>query len=152
MADNVIINTKLYIPFLLNGIILFMPLFCKKQFWLYWKHCFPLASFFDIYVLCYLSVLPRGKLLETRPPCKFSDGGASKWTRRAEPHIPAPPSLWSGPSSIPCVPSSCSPAYHTPPLSQRLLFLKVWWSSLQTCEPEETLFTAAQKLQALSAP
>ena len=42
---------------------------------------------------CPASILPRCKLLETRPPSKFPVGGAAKWSSRAEPYIPAPPSL-----------------------------------------------------------
>ena len=101
--------------------------------------------------ICPTSVLPCCQLLETRPPSKFPAGGALQWQGRAEPDVPASSRLRSDPtsiSSIPSVPSSCSPAAHTPPLSKRFLPSKVWRYNhqIKTCLPKETFFQTAQKL------
>ena len=107
--------------------------------------------------LCPPPVLSCGKFLETRPSSKFPAWNTSWWVCEAKPHIPAPLSLSTGPSSIPCLPSPCSSAPSTTPLSQRLLSPRVRPqdqaspSQVQTSHSQSFFKKAAQKLPALSA-
>ena len=96
--------------------------------------------------ICPPPVLPCGKFLEARPASKFPSGGASWWSSRVKPHLPAPSCLWSGTSSILCYPSLCSSAPHTPPLSWVWLRPQIQANLSQSCFKK-----AAKELSALSA-